>query len=185
MSKIGKTPITIPSGVDVKAENGLITVKGPKGELSQSYDPNVIIKLEDNQAFVTVKDKDNRIHRAFWGLTRSLLNNMIIGVSQGHEKKMEINGVGYRAEMKGKVLNLKLGYSHPIDYQIPDQIEVKVEKNIISIAGIDKQVVGETAASIRKFRPPEPYKGKGIKYVDEVIRRKAGKVAKSAEGDSK
>ena len=177
MSRIGKQPVEIPSGVDVKIEGDKIVVK--KGNLTKELDTkgNVFVRIEDNKIIFSPKG-DDRQNRAFWGTYRALTNNMIIGVTKGFEKKLEINGVGYRAAVSGKNLELQLGFSHPIIFPIPDGIEIKVDKNIISVKGHDKQQVGQVAAKIRSFRPPEPYKGKGVKYVDEVIIRKAGKTAK-------
>ncbi|BCD61428.1 MULTISPECIES: 50S ribosomal protein L6 [Nitratiruptor] len=177
MSRIGKQPVAIPSGVEVKAENGKLIVK--KGNLSQEieYGNRVNVKIEDNKIVFSPVGEDKQ-SRAFWGTYRALANNAIEGLTKGFEKKLEINGVGYRAQVKGKELELQLGFSHPINYSIPEGIQISVEKNIISIKGHDKQKVGQVAAEIRSFRPPEPYKGKGVKYVDEVIIRKAGKTAK-------
>lgn len=181
MSRIGKQPINIPDGVTVTNENNLITVKGPKGELAQQMHGDVIIEQKDNQVLVTVKDKEEKSQRSLWGLVRKLIANMVDGVTKGFEKKLEVNGVGYKVELKGKDLHFQLGYSHPIDYKAPEGIEFSVEKNVITVAGKDKQQVGQTAAEIRAFRKPEPYKGKGIKYSDETIRRKAGKAAKGGD----
>ena len=142
------------------------------------------IKIEGDK-IVVIRPTEQKRHRALHGLYRSLINNMVIGVSQGFEKKLEINGVGYRAAIKGKTLTLEVGFSHPVVFNLPEEVEAKIEKNIITITGINKQIVGEISAQIRKIKPPEPYKGKGIKYVEETIRRKAGKVMKSAEGASK
>ncbi|MFA6198491.1 MAG: 50S ribosomal protein L6 [Patescibacteria group bacterium] len=183
MSKIGKKPVVIPAGVDFKiSDRNEATAKGSKGELKQIFHPNVVITQTDGSLLVTIKDENDRFQRALWGLSRALLQNMIIGVSQGYERKLEINGVGYRAAVQGKSLNLNVGFSHPVDFKLPDGIEAKVEKNLVTLTGIDKQLLGETCAKIRRIRPPEPYKGKGIKYIEETIRRKAGKVVKSSEG---
>ncbi len=177
MSRIGKQPVTIPSGVEVKLEEGKLIVK--KGNLQNSveFGNRVKVKIEDSKIVFAPVGED-RQSRAFWGTYRSLTNNAIEGVTKGFEKKLEINGVGYRAALKGKELELQLGFSHPVKYPIPEGINISVDKNIITIKGHDKQKVGQVAAEIRSFRPPEPYKGKGIKYVDEVIIRKAGKTAK-------
>lgn len=177
MSRIGKQPVEIPSGVEVKIENSKIVAK--KGKLIKEVDTknNVDVKIEDNKIIFLPKGSD-RQSRAFWGTYRALTNNMLLGLVKGFEKRLEINGVGYRAATSGKNLELQLGFSHPVIFPIPDGIEIKVEKNIIIVKGHDKQQVGQVAAKIRGFRPPEPYKGKGIKYVDEVIVRKAGKTAK-------
>lgn len=183
MSKIGKIPVPLPAGVQITLGQGnAVTVKGPKGELSQSFDSHVMVRQEDQAIQVSVKNSDDRNQRALWGLSRSLINNMVIGVSKGFEKKLEINGVGYRAALQGRALQLNLGFSHPVNYGLPEGIEAKVEKNIIVLTGIDKHLIGEVAAQIRRLKPPEPYKGKGIKYLEEVIRRKAGKAVKAAEG---
>ena len=182
MSRIGKKPIKIPEGVDVKIDNNSVTVTGSKGELSQKFRPEVNFEIKDGMVFVKVNNSEEKNGRALWGLSRALLANMIVGVSQGFEKKLEVTGVGYRASVSGKKLILNVGYSHPVEFDIPENIEIKVEKNIIIVSGVDKQLVGEVAARIRDIRKPEPYKGKGIKYADEVIRRKAGKVVKTAEG---
>ena len=182
MSRLGKLPITIPSGVDVKIDKGFITVKGPKGELTQKLIDCLKIEIKENEVTVNVNKPDLKKERAFWGLYRSLVNNMVTGVSEGFEKKLEINGVGYKVAMAGKNLNLNLGYSHPIEFEIPENIIATLEgNNKITISGFDKQLVGETAAKIRKLRKPEPYKGKGIKYSDEVILRKEGKTAAKGE----
>ena len=140
----------------------------------------VRVNIEDNNIIVSVENEKNKLERSLWGTTRQIIENMIIGVTEGYEKKLEINGVGYRSEVSGKKLTLNVGYSHPVEFIVPDDVEVAVEKNVITVSGIDKQRVGEIAAQIRKVKKPEPYKGKGIKYVDEVIIRKAGKQAKSA-----
>jgi large subunit ribosomal protein L6 len=182
MSRIGKNPIKIPEGVEVKIEGRELTVKGPKGELKQKIHPLVSIEEKDKKIVVNVKQPDNKRQRAFWGLFASLINNMIEGVTKGYEKKLEVNGVGYRVELKDDTLILNVGYSHPIEYKLPQGITATVDKNLITISGIDKQQVGEVAAQIRKIRKPEPYKGKGIKYEDEIIIRKVGKAAaKGAE----
>ena len=182
MSRIGKLPIDIPSGVEVKFSNGTLTVKGPKGELTQAIDPLVKIEITDNQITV-VPLAETKQARSFHGLYRSLASNMVEGVTKGFSKRLEINGVGYRAQIQGKKIVLNLGHSHPIEYQIPEGITAEMDKdknNILQISGIDKQQVGQVAAEIREFRKPEPYKGKGVKYEDEYIRRKAGKAAAAA-----
>ncbi len=182
MSRIGKNPIEIPEGVEVKIEARELTVKGPKGELKQKIHPLVNIEQTDKQLLVKVNQPEDKRQRSLWGLFASLIKNMVEGVTNGYEKKLEVNGVGYRVELKGDTLILNVGYSHPIEYKLPEGITASVEKNLITISGIDKQVVGEVAAQIRKVRKPEPYKGKGIKYEDEVIIRKVGKAAaKGAE----
>jgi len=179
MSRIGRKAVALPSGVTVEVRSGTVHVKGPKGELSYILLPQVEVKVEGSEVIVGRKeDTDNA--RALHGLTRSLVANMVQGVAEGFAKQMEIIGVGYKAALKGKVLQLLLGYSHPIDFQIPAGIEITQDeknKNLITIKGIDKQLVGQVASDIRELRPPEPYKGKGIRYIDEVVRRKVGKAA--------
>ena len=174
MSRIGKKPIPIPEGVEIRQQGDLVYVKGPKGELSRKIRSDIQIHIENNQLNVSV-DNGGKEADAFQGLFRSLLHNMVTGVTQGFAKNLEIVGVGYRAELSGKKAIFHLGYSHPIDFDLPDGIDAKIEKNKITLMGIDKELLGLTAAKIRSFRRPEPYKGKGIKYVDETIRRKAGK----------
>jgi large subunit ribosomal protein L6 len=177
MSRIGKKPIAIPSGVEVTVDNGTIIVK--KGNKSAQVDTHnrVAVEIVDGN-IVFAPNGDNKEDRAFWGTYRALTNNAVEGLNKGFSKSLEINGVGYRAAVKGKVLELQLGFSHPVNFDIPEDIEISVEKNIINIKGSDKQSVGQVAAVIRGFRPPEPYKGKGVKYTDEYIIRKAGKTAK-------
>ncbi|HJC50103.1 MAG TPA: 50S ribosomal protein L6 [Candidatus Anaerostipes avistercoris] len=176
MSRIGRLPIDIPAGVEVKIEEGnKVTVKGPKGTLEKCLPVEMTIKVEDNQVVVT-RPNDLKKMKSLHGLTRSLVANMITGVSQGYEKKLEINGVGYRAQKKGKEITFNLGFSHPVVMADPEGIETVMEgQNVIIVKGIDKEKVGQYAAEIRELRKPEPYKGKGIKYADEVIRRKVGK----------
>ena len=176
MSRIGRLPIDIPAGVEVKIEEGnKVTVKGPKGTLEKCLPVEMTIKVEDNQVVVT-RPNDLKKMKSLHGLTRSLVANMITGVSQGYEKKLEINGVGYRAQKKGKEITFNLGFSHPVVMTDPEGIETVMEgQNVIIVKGIDKEKVGQYAAEIRELRKPEPYKGKGIKYADEVIRRKVGK----------
>lgn len=181
MSRLGKQAIKLSAGVQVNLDKGKLTVKGPKGELCLDIHPLVNIKIKDQEITVSVKNPEVKKERAFWGLFRSLIQNMVTGVSDGFEKKLEIVGVGYRVNLSGKKLELKVGYSHNVNFELPEGITALVEGNIITINGIDKQLVGETAAQIRKIRKPEPYKGKGIKYVDEVIRRKEGKAAAKSE----
>lgn len=180
MSRIGKKPIVIPKGVEVKIDNFSIAIKGPKGEISVKIHPDVFLKIENNEVNVTVKDPEVKANKALWGLYGSLIKNMVIGVTSGFEKKLEINGVGFKAQVSGEKIALSLGFSHQVDFDLPKGITAKVEKNIVSIAGVDKQLVGETAARLRNLKPPEPYKGKGIKYVEETIIKKAGKAAKAA-----
>ncbi len=176
MSRIGKQPVVIPDGVEVKLNGDVLHFK--KGNVEKVLDTKgfVNIKVEGSEILFTPKS-DNRQDRAFWGTFRSLAQNIIVGITQGYKKELEINGVGYKAAVKGNVLELHLGFSHPINYEFPKEIKIGVEKNIISVSGDDKQVVGQVAAEIRSFRPPEPYKGKGVKYTDEHIIRKAGKTA--------
>lgn len=178
MSRIGKLPVTIPSGVEVKiGEGNLVTVKGPKGFLERKLSEEMVISIEDNEVIVT-RPSDLKKHKSLHGLTRTLVNNMVEGVTKGFTKVLEINGVGYRAQKQGKKLILTLGYSHPVEMEDPEGIESTVEGNKITVSGISKEKVGQYAAEIRFKRPPEPYKGKGIKYSDEVIRRKEGKTGK-------
>ncbi len=178
MSRLGKLPIELPDGVSATlAEDLLLTVKGPRGELKQAILPIIDVQIETKKIIMKPKDLQAKNVNAFWGLMWSLVRNMVIGVSVGFEKKLEINGVGYRAIITGKKITLNLGFSHPVEFIVPDNITASIEANVITIAGIDKQLVGETAAQIRKLKKPEPYKGKGIKYSDEIIRRKAGKTA--------
>ena len=179
MSRIGRMPIAVPAGVTVDiAENNKVTVKGPKGTLERVFPSEMEIKLEEGQLVVT-RPNDLKKMKSLHGLTRSLLNNMVVGVTNGYEKKLEVNGVGYRAAKQGKKLVLNLGYSHPVEMEDPEGVETVLEgQNIIIVKGIDKEKVGQFAAEIRDKRRPEPYKGKGIKYSDEVIRRKVGKTGK-------
>ncbi len=178
MSRIGKMPIAIPAGVTVSvAENNTVTVKGPKGTLTRVLAPEMEVKVEGAEVVVS-RPNDLKRSKSLHGLTRTLINNMVVGVTQGYEKALEINGVGYRAAKEGKKLVLSLGYSHPVNMIDPEGIESTVDNNRIVVKGIDKEKVGQYAAEIRDKRRPEPYKGKGIKYVDEVIRRKAGKTGK-------
>ena len=176
MSRIGKRPIEVPDKVQVTVVGRLVTVKGPKGELGYDFPQGVTISRTDKQVSVSPLDGENKTHRSLWGMTRTLIQNMVTGVTEGVSKELEFNGVGYKAAVRGDTLQLFLGYSHPINYKYPKGIEVKVQKNVITLSGCHKELVGLTAAKIRSFRPPEPYKGKGIKYIDERIIRKAGKV---------
>ena len=179
MSRIGRMPIAVPAGVTVDiAENNHVTVKGPKGTLERTLPKEMEIKLEGSEVTVT-RPNDVKRMKSLHGLTRTLINNMVVGVTNGYTKELEVNGVGYRAQKKGKTLVLSLGYSHPVEMEDPDDLEVIVEgQNKIIVKGIDKEKVGQYAAEIREKRSPEPYKGKGIKYADEVIRRKVGKTGK-------
>jgi large subunit ribosomal protein L6 len=185
MSRVGKKPVIIPSGVDVTIDGASIDVKGPKGSLSRTINPAVSVALVDGadgkEISVTVAHETDKNERSQWGTARSLIQNMIVGVTDGFSKKLEVNGVGYRVNLNGKTLVLNVGFSHEVKFPLPEGIEGAVEGNLITISGADKQVVGELAANIRKIRKPEPYKGKGIKYIDEVIRRKAGKSQKTGE----
>lgn len=179
MSRIGLRPIPVPSGVDVKLDPGRVTVKGPKGELFQDVSRSLTIQQEDGNILVT-RPNDERRNRQLHGLTRTLISNMVIGVTDGYTKVLEIQGVGYRAAMDGKTLVLNVGYSHPVRFDPPEGITFATESPTrITVSGIDKQAVGEVAARIRRTRPPEPYKGKGIRYAGEYVRRKAGKAGKA------
>ena len=181
MSRIGKKTIIIPEGVEVKIDDQEITVKGPKGELFLKILDGFLIEQKENTLSVVPIKGRGKINSAIWGLTRALLQNNVEGVTQGFEKKLEIRGVGYRATLEGeKKLKLELGFSHLVELDVPDNLKVAVEKNIIIISGIDKQKVGEFAAKIRAFRKPEPYKGKGVRYLGEKVRRKEGKKAATA-----
>lgn len=177
MSRIGKKPIQIPGGVNVTIAPGRIAVKGPKGELVQELHPQVSVAQQDQAVLVAVSDPEQKRQKALWGLFGSIIRNMMTGVTSGFTKQLEINGVGFKVALKKDTLEFALGFSHPVVFKIPKGIVATVEKNIITISGADKQLVGQTAAEIRKLKKPEPYKGKGIKYVDEVLRRKAGKAA--------
>ena len=175
MSRVGNNPITVPSGVEVKYQNSHVKVKGPKGELEWNI-PEPITLRQENSQLIIERPNDERNVRALHGTSRALIANMVHGVSQGFVRKLEINGVGYRANVKENILNLELGFSHPINYELPEGVSATVEKNTeITLTSVDKQVLGQTASEIRKFRPPEPYKGKGVKYAEEFIRRKVGK----------
>ena len=181
MSRIGKLPIELPTGVSVDVNSNVVTVKGPKGELHQTIDPDISVSVEDGTLEVQRPTEQKR-HRAMHGLYRSLLANMVQGVSEGYSRSLELIGVGYRAEMKGDVLELALGFSHPIYFVAPPGIDMTVaaargQNTKITVAGADKQMVGQVSAKIRGLRPPEPYKGKGVRYTDEFVRRKAGKTA--------
>jgi large subunit ribosomal protein L6 len=177
MSRIGKLPIDVPAGVTITVDSDVISVKGPKGELTVPHLSDVTVTIDDTRAIVTRKD-DERIAKAQHGLQRALLNNAVVGVTKGFEKKLEVNGVGFRVSGGGQALEMALGFSHPVKYQAPTGINLTVNKMEITVNGIDKQSVGQVAAEIRALKKPEPYKGKGIKYADEVILRKAGKAGK-------
>lgn len=178
MSRIGKLPVAIPSDVKISLDGNIMTVAGPKGTLSQQLHERMTIAVETDLVKVA-RPSDSKQDAALHGLTRALINNMVVGVTEGFKKDLEINGVGYRAEISGNVLTLALGYSHPVVYELPEGISIEIEKQTkLSVKGIDKQLVGSAAAKIRSYRKPEPYKGKGIKYADERIMRKAGKTGK-------
>ena len=178
MSRIGKNPVVMPKGIEASVNGSILTIKNGKKTRDIDTQNRVTITVENNNISFEPAD-DSKENRAFWGTYRALANNVVIGLDKGFSKTLEVNGVGYRSAVKGKVLELQLGFSHPINYDIPGDIEINVEKNgDIVIKGIDKQLVGQVAAEIRGFRPPEPYKGKGVKYSDEHIVRKAGKTAK-------
>ncbi|MDP2967110.1 MAG: 50S ribosomal protein L6 [bacterium] len=192
MSRIGKKPIIIPPGVEVKIDNQKVTAKGPKGEISKEFRPEIKIETKDDKIFVFPQQKmqekkklqglQQKKIKSFWGLTRVLVANMIEGVTAGFGKKLEIEGIGFKAEVSGEELVLYAGFSHPIKLKIPQVIKISVNKNVITVSGIDKELVGQFASVIRKVKPAEPYKGKGIKYAGEIIRRKVGKKAATAEG---
>ena len=181
MSRVGRLPIEVPAGVDVKINGSTVTVKGPKGELSYTFTPEMSIKKEDG-TIVVERPSDQPTHRALHGTTRSLINNMVVGVSKGFERVLEIEGVGYRAEMSGNNLIVNVGFSHPVTVEPPEGISFEVDMKVrqIKVLGNSKQAVGQVAADIRKLRPPEPYKGKGIRYQGEYVRRKPGKAGKTA-----
>lgn len=177
MSRLGKLPIALTQGTQAKIENDFVVIKGPKGELKQQLHPQVKVEITDTEIVVSIDDKEDGKKKALWGLYRSLLNNMVIGVTKGYERKLEVNGVGFKVSASGNKLNLALGFSHPVVFELPAGISAKVEGNAITLSGIDKQLIGEMAAQIRGLKKPEPYKGKGIKYAEETIVRKAGKTA--------
>ena len=181
MSRIGKKPVTIPAGVEVKLDGNHISVKGPKGELSLDFNPEISVEVAGGEVIVS-RPSDDKVHRSLHGLTRTLISNMVIGVTEGYKKTLEVNGVGYRAQKQGNNLVMNLGYSHQVIMPEVKGISIEVPSaNSIVISGADKQLVGQFAAKVRAKRPPEPYKGKGIKYSDEHIRRKEGKAAKGAK----
>jgi len=177
MSRLGKLPIKLTDGMEAKIANGFIVVKNSKGELKQQLHPAVKVDINEGVIKVSVNNPEDKKEKALWGLYFSLIRNMVQGLTEGFTKKLEVIGVGYRISLTGKKLTLNVGYSHPVVFDIPASIEAQVEGNAIILKGADKQIVGETAALIRKIRKPEPYKGKGIKYSDEIIRRKEGKAA--------
>lgn len=181
MSRIGKQPIPIPAGTTVAVDGPMVSVSGPKGKLQQLLHPYVAVAVVDGVANVAVRNAENHKQAALWGVFRSLIANMVQGVSVGFSKQLEITGIGFKAAVSGSALTLNVGYSHPVNFPIPAGVTVGVEKNIVTVSGPDKQQVGQVAAEIRGVMPPEPYKGKGIKYVGEIIRRKAGKLATKTE----
>jgi len=187
MSRLGKKPINIPTGVTVTAGAGVVKVKGPKTELS--FTPHQHVKIEvvadGKQVLVSVQTPDLKFDRSLWGLSHKIIKNMLMGVTVGFSKSLELVGIGFKVAAVGNKLNMELGFSHPVVYELPQGIEVKVEKNVVTLTGADKQLVGQAAAEIRKLRKPEPYKGKGIRYVGEVVRQKAGKAAKTGSASSK
>ncbi|MEC7275997.1 MAG: 50S ribosomal protein L6 [Bdellovibrionota bacterium] len=174
MSRIGKMPVGLPDKVEVKVNGTHVSVKGPNGQLDYTFSENVNIELKDKEVVVTPIDESKKAV-SMWGTARTLINNMVTGVTTGFTKTLEFNGVGYKAAVSGSTLTLNLGYSHPIEYSLPEGVSAKVTKNVIDISGANKELVGFVAAKVRSFRPPEPYKGKGVKYADEHIIRKAGK----------
>ncbi|MFA5574512.1 MAG: 50S ribosomal protein L6 [Brumimicrobium sp.] len=181
MSRIGKSPINIPSGVEIKINGNLLTVKGPKGELSQGFDPAISVKIEEGTLTLD-RESDAPDHRAKHGLYRSLFSNMVTGVTEGYKKVLEVIGVGFRADAQGQILTLSIGYAHPIVFEIPQEVKVTAQTDkgkapVVTLESADKQLVGQVAAKIRSFRKPEPYKGKGIRLQGEYVRRKAGKAA--------
>ncbi len=182
MSRIGKKPIEIPEKVTVELKDGAVVVRGPKGEISETVHTDVNVDIQEKEIVVSIGNEASKRQKALWGTFASLIQNLIIGVTEGYEKKLEINGVGYGWKVSGKKVTVNAGFSHPVDFELPEGIEASVEENVLTIAGINKQLVGEVAANLRKIRKPEPYKGSGIKYVDEQIRRKAGKQVVGAEG---
>lgn len=181
MSRVGKKPILIPDGVEVKIDGQKVTIKGPKGELQKEMRPEIKVEIKEGKILISPKIETKQT-KALWGLSRALLYNMTEGVTKGYEKQLEIQGIGYRANLEGEDLVLQIGFSHPLKIKQPAGIKFSINKNTISITGIDKGLVSQTAAQIRKIKPPEPYKGTGIKYVGEVIKRKAGKKVVTAGG---
>jgi large subunit ribosomal protein L6 len=177
MSRVGKKPIEISDKIKITYSDRILTVSGEKGTLTRTIHPDVNLNIEDKSLTVTIDNMDKKT-RSLWGMTRALIANMVTGVSQGFERALEINGIGYRAEIKGQNIEFNLGYSHSIDFPLPEGISANIDKNIIKLSGIDKDLLGYTASNIRSLRPPEPYKGKGVKYAGEYIQRKAGKTAK-------
>ena len=182
MSRIGKKPVTLPTGVEATIQNEMVTVRGPKGSVMVKIPAHTRVEMQNDPKALTVnvETPDNVHDRALWGLLRQLLQNAVEGVQKPFEKSLEFVGVGFKVALEGRNVSMDVGFSHKVVFPVPEGIEAKVDKQIVTLSGVDKQLVGETAAQIRRIRPPEPYKGKGIKYVDEVIRRKAGKTAKTA-----
>ncbi len=178
MSRIGKKPVNLPKGVTATIQGTTVTIKGPKGELKQTFHADMLIRQQDSQ--VVVERPDNPLYDAMHGMVRAIINNMVVGVTEGYKKDLEIEGVGYRGEMQGNKLVLSLGFSHPVPVEPPEGIKLSVDKSqrVLTVEGVDKQLVGQIAANIRSIRPPEPYKGKGIHYAGEKVRRKAGKAGK-------
>ena len=180
MSRIGKKPISIPMAIEVKIDNNTVEVAGPKGELSRKFRSEINIEIKEREIFVSPRE-DSKAARELWGTTRAIINNMIIGAGQGFEKKLQLEGVGYKVELQGSDLSLALGFSHLVKVPAPKGITFSVDKNIITVSGIDKVLVGQTASNIRKLKKPEPYKGKGIRYVGEIVKKKLGKKAVASE----
>jgi len=178
MSRIGKKPVAVPKDVQVNLKDGKISVKGPKGSLERVLPNGVVVEVKAGNVNVTRQGNDGPT-RAKHGLARALINNMVLGVTKGFERKLEINGVGFRAEVKGPTLTMALGFSHPVNFSLPKGVTATVDKNIVILAAVDRELLGATAAKVRELRPPEPYKGKGVKYVEEVIKRKVGKTGAS------
>lgn len=182
MSRVGKKPVAVPQGVKVALSGNVLTAQGPKGTLELPVHPKVTLSVEGDTVSVSVAKPDDKKERALWGLFRSLVQNLVDGVSKGFQKQLEVNGVGFKVAVVGQKLVMSLGFSHPVEVDIPKDIQVAVEKNVITVSGADKQHVGQFAAEVRELKKPEPYKGKGIKYTDEIILRKAGKVVKVVGG---
>ena len=182
MSRVGKKPVIIPSGVKVERKGETLSLTGPKGTLSLTVHPKIDLAISEQEIVVSVKNEDNKKERALWGLFRALIQNLVEGVTKGFEKKLEVNGVGFKIALQGTKLVMALGFSHPVELEVPKDLALAIDKNVMTITGADKQRVGQFAAEIRELKKPEPYKGKGIKYIDEVILRKAGKVVKVVGG---
>ena len=182
MSRVGKKPVNLSSGVKAEVKGSVLSVTGPKGTLTLEIHPKVKVTVSEKEILVDVEKKEDKKERALWGLFRALIQNLVLGVTNGFEKKLEINGVGFKVALQGTKLVMALGFSHPVEVEVPKNLSVVVEKNLITISGADKQQVGQFAAEIRELKKPEPYKGKGIKYIDETILRKAGKVVKVVGG---